>query len=33
MASFINAKLKLGKYEDALRAKEEYEKLLGNYFE
>ncbi|EAL3939370.1 transformation system, membrane protein CtsX [Campylobacter lari] len=30
---FINAKLKLGKHEDALRAKEEYEKLLGNYFE
>ncbi|EAK0847288.1 hypothetical protein [Campylobacter lari] len=30
---FINAKLKLGKHEDALKAKEEYEKLLGNYFE
>ncbi|OCX43138.1 hypothetical protein A7X81_07795 [Campylobacter ornithocola] len=30
---FINAKLKLGKHEEASRAKEEYEKLLGIYFE
>ncbi|CAM4065735.1 CDC27 family protein [Campylobacter armoricus] len=30
---FINAKIKQGKYEQALKAKDEYEKLLENYFE
>ncbi|MCV3456865.1 CDC27 family protein [Campylobacter sp. CNRCH_2016_0050h] len=30
---FINAKIKLGRYEDALIAKKEYEKLLEIYFE